>query len=427
MPDETGISETTVRDRAGARRNRVGKSDASITKQVAVMMPFGGDDETRKRRLVLEFMRLRHLIENKTTVVNEKIQKRIRYKCMAFRARVGDIPRDGMRIVAKADILIGLVSERNVNVIYELAVRNLLKDEMFLILKGKREQLLPVYLRNMPALPYDGGSNSAVANLMDDVSVDEQILLDFEDDIPSKLRKEIDKCDARFLKELNKTLNTIENKCPKRQTYILDLVQDLDPGLLLGTWATYTPYSIVQIRWKEKTGDGVYVLDDMDGPPLVYSGDDQFRYMFNMVEPEIPDPNGPNPLTQEELLKRIAPFLRKGNVEAFIRDQQRLLKSIILGNGFDQAQVPLEIAADHPRDGYKNKVLLPCMVGKRTVGDNTSAPHTTYLLIVFIEDFWPEAYKQKRASRQATKEKKASGKPKKRKTASGKAKKRVSK
>ncbi len=422
MPDNTEISETTVRDRAGPRRNRVGKSDAPITKQVAVMMPFGGDDDTRKRRFVLEFMRIRYLIENNTTVVNEKIQKRIRYKCMAFRARVGDIPRDGMQIVAKTDILVGLVSERNVNVIYELAVRNLLKDEMFLILKGKHN-LLPVYLRNMPYLLYDGGRNAAVAKLMDDISVDEQVLLDFDDDIPSKLRKEIKECDARFLKDLNKTLNTIENKCPKRQSYILDLVQDLDPGLLLGTWATYAPYSVVQIRWKEKTGDRRYVLDDMDGPPLVYSGNDQFRYLFNIVAPKIPDPNGPDPLTQIELLTRIAPFPRKGNVEVFERDQQRLLNSIILGDGFDQAQVPLEITAYHPRDGYKNKVLLPCMVGKRTVGDNNSAPHTTYLLIVFIEDFWPEAYKQKRASRQAKKEKKASGKPKKRKTASGKAKK----
>lgn len=409
MPVDSGISEPTAGDAAEGRQNRVGHTNGHITKQVSVMMPFGGDKPKRRRRFVLEFMRLRYLIENKTTVVNEKIDKKISYLCKAFRARVGDIPRDGMQVVAQSDILIGLVSEKNVNVIYELAVRNLLKDEMLVILKGERD-LLPIYLRNMPFLEYDSGEYSAVAELMDDMSRNRTVL-NFEDEIPPELRKKIDEYDEQFLNALNVSLGTVENNCPKRQSYILDLVQDLDPGLLLGKWVTYTPVSIVQIRWKQKSGGVGYVPEDMDGPPIIYSGNDHFRYLFNMAD-EIPDPNGPNPLTQEQLLERITPFLLDGNIEAFERDQARLGEAIFLGDGFGQAEVPMEITADHPRDGYKNKVFLPCMIGKRTVGD-TYAPHMTYLLIAFVEDFWPEAYKRERASHKARKEKKASLKAKK--------------
>jgi hypothetical protein len=112
-------------------------------------------------------------------------------------------------------------------------------------------------------------------------------------------------------------------------------------------------------------------------------------------------------LTQKKLLGRITRFLKEGNIEAFSQDQERLGKTIILGDGFDQAEVPLETTADHPRDGHKNKVFLPCMIGKRTVGDNTEAPHMTYLMIAFIQDFWPEAHKGERASHKAKMEKRA--------------------
>lgn len=410
MPIDLGIRGSIATDVAGGRPDDVGHTDAPIIKQVSVMMPFGGDDGARKRRFVLEFMRIRYLIENRTTVVNKKINRKISYQCTAFRARVGDIPRDGLHVVAESDILIGLVSEKNVNVIYELAVRNLLKDEMLVILKGQPD-LLPIYLRNMPFLQYDGGRNSAVAEVMDEIS-ERQAVLDFEDEIHPELRKKIDKYDEQYLKNLDVSLDTIENKCPKRQSYILDLVQDLDPGLLLGTWDTYTPYNIVQLKWKKKSGEYGYLPEDMDGEPIVYSGNNQFRSLFNMVS-EIPDPNGPTPLTQRKLLGRITRFLVDGNLEAFSRDQQRLGETIAFGDGFDQAEVPLETTADHPRDGYKNKVFLPCMVGKRTVGDNTEAPHMTYLLIAFIEDFWPEAHAHERASYKVKKAKKASLKAKK--------------
>jgi len=192
----------------------------------------------------------------------------------------------------------------------------------------------------------------------------------------------------------------------------LDLVHDLDPGLLLGRWIKYTPISIVRIKWNRKSGDFAYLPEDMDGPPIICSANDQFRYLFNMAD-EIPDPNGDRPLTSQGQLDRITPYLRKGNLEELTRDQTRLFDPIFLGDGFGQAEVPLETTADHPRDGYKNKVLLPCMIGKRTVGDNTDAPHITYMLISFVEDFWPQAYRHKRGSHIVKGEKKASRKAKK--------------
>ena len=398
MPIDLGISGSIATDLAGERSNGVGQTEAPIIKQVSVMMPFGGDDKTRRCRCVLDFMRIRYQIENRTSVVNKNLGRKISYRCMVFLARVGDIPRDGMRVVAKSDILIGLVSEPNVNVIYELAVRNLLKDEMLLILNGERS-LLPVYLQSMPYVAYDGSQNSVISSFIDTLSR-EVANLDFEDEIPPELKEKIDKHDDQFKKYVNRALDTIENNCPPRQSYILDLVQDLDPGLLLGTWDTYTPYSVVQIRWKTKSGPGGYLPEDMDGPPIVYSANDEFRFLFNMAS-DLPDPNGPNPFTSGMQLERITPFLRAGNLEAFIEDQTRLSSNIIFGDGFDQAKVPLEITADHPRAGYKNKVFLPCMIGKRTVGDNTDAPHMTYLLITFIEDFFPQDEEPEKASAKA--------------------------
>ena len=72
MTIDSGISGTTERDAAGGPPNHVDRTDTPIIKQVSVMMPFGGDDEVKRRRFVLEFMRIRYLIENKTAVVNKK-------------------------------------------------------------------------------------------------------------------------------------------------------------------------------------------------------------------------------------------------------------------------------------------------------------------------------------------------------------------
>jgi len=103
-----------------------------IEKNVAVMMPFGGTDPQRQRRCILNFLRIKYLIENviEVQLLPGEPESKINYKVKHARTEVGSIPDEALRTLLNADILIGLITEVNVNVIYELAVRNLLKGTL---------------------------------------------------------------------------------------------------------------------------------------------------------------------------------------------------------------------------------------------------------------------------------------------------------
>ena len=93
---------------------------------------FGSGQPQSERQAILDVMRIKYLVENKIDVLPQgrPAGRRISYDVNVFRARTGYIPEDGLTHIDTADVLLALITEQNVNVIYELAIRNLLRDEV---------------------------------------------------------------------------------------------------------------------------------------------------------------------------------------------------------------------------------------------------------------------------------------------------------
>ena len=103
-------------------------------------------------------------------------------------------------------------------------------------------------------------------------------------------------------------------------------------------------------------------------------------------------------ITFERLMLRIQPFVAELMTSCGLSspEQAQLMKWIVLGNGHAVADVPLRFreATDggddhlHPNKDIRGKIYLPCLTAKTTVGD-PEHPHSTYLIISFVEQFWP--------------------------------------
>ena len=106
------------------------------------------------------------------------------------------------------------------------------------------------------------------------------------------------------------------------------------------------------------------------------------------MKPFPPDPNGNQALTGELLLNNVKPYIKEEHFEMFMQDQQRINEQIIFRDGIATATVPLQFNDKHPDPAFRGKVILPNLVAKRIVGEQ-HRPHVMYLMITFIEDFFP--------------------------------------
>ena len=138
------------------------EEQAVVIKKIIILMPFEGEDTTKNQLFKLIYQRLKHIIEKrinndaKNPVTSRN--KRCKFTVNVFLATTGDnIKDDALRTIRDCDIAIGFVCDTNVTVVYELAVRNLLRAELILILDGE-ETLLPFYLRKyayiIPTYPW---------------------------------------------------------------------------------------------------------------------------------------------------------------------------------------------------------------------------------------------------------------------------------
>ncbi len=357
-----------------------------ITKDVAMMMSFGRGQTVERRRAILDFARIKYLVEEKINVPAKGTENKIKYKVDVYNLQVGQIPEAVVRGIATADILIGLLTEKNVNVIYELAVRNLLKDELLLMVKGDPEELVPIYLKDMAYIEYTEGDTGQVADRIDKIANDQGRELYWEREIPDDLERAINSDDRTLQENLQKALNRIEINTPKRPAYILDLVADLDPGRILSTWTPFYRHGVVRIKWKKKSHPLTYDEKDMEGEPVFYYASERFFELFNLVLKECPNPDADEALTVKKLLNRLKNqgVIDDNDHEALLNDQKRLTQEIVYGNGFGRAVVPIRFNSNH--GSLNNRAYMPHLLAKRTVGDNMARPHTTYLLVIYIQE-----------------------------------------
>lgn len=353
-----------------------------INKKIAVMMPFGGVDRTHSRHSVLDFMRIKYLIEQRIAVTDRSGQNEVRYSVNAHNLNVGDIAENVITAIAEADILIGVLSEKNINVVYELAVRNLLKDEMLLLVKGDPDELVPIYLKQWANIRLDQYDAQDVLDQIDALAKAPAPRLDLRSPVPSDLIQIIDQQDGSLRSQLENALGQLEIAAPKRPDYILNLAKYLDPGRMLSAWTTYYPYSVVRIKWDKKSNRMSYAPADLNGSAVVYSANEEFLMLYN-VATRLPDPDGPQALTGADLLAGVDHAGIVDNLEEFNRDNARVTDTIVFGDGFAWSRVPLRLNQNHPVAQYRKTAYLPTMTGKRIIGD-PERPHTAYYLIIYI-------------------------------------------
>jgi hypothetical protein len=362
-----------------------------FTKKVAVMMSFGGDDhgdkseearEIARRRATLDFMRIRYLVEKKVAVKTRGIGEDVFHVVKAYNLNVGDVAPKVITAIAEADIVVGLLTERNVNVVFELAVRNLLKDEMLLLVKGDPDELVPIYLQGWARIRYDQMDAKDVIDEIETLARASQPRIDLYSPIPPTLIEAMERQEDRLGVELERALQDIElANFQRRPDHILDLAKYLDPGRMLAAWTTYYPYSVVRIRWRKRGARTGYTAEDIDGDAVVYSANDEFMSLYNRAG-RLPAPDGPDALTAADLLMGLSRDEIVDNLDEFVQDNDRVARRIIFGDGFAWSRVPLRLNQNHPIAQYRKTSYLPNMVGKRIIGA-PERPHAAYYLIMY--------------------------------------------
>ncbi|MDH3671469.1 MAG: hypothetical protein OES46_09930 [Gammaproteobacteria bacterium] len=360
-----------------------------VKRNVVVIMPFGSENGT-ERQSILDLMRIKYIIEKVARVIPEggvPNGPTIEYDVNIFREPVGRVPEGAVDTLATADVLIALLTARNVNVIYELAIRNLLKDEPILILQGKPSDVLPVYLQEMAYIQYDHDDSAMVIDQIKRIGEDTFPALTWKkpDQIPDALKQAIDASDY-LIPELQDALQKLEDNPQRPPHFLRKHVIDLDPGRVLHSWSTYTPFSVLRIKWLRKRHRSRYDPADMIGEPMVYAANKDYLDMFDLKVYPFPDPDGENALTIADMIERLADYVEPKHYENFIDDQKHLTEKIIFNDRVGQAVVPIQFNNRHPI--FAEEVYLPTLLGKRVVGSARS-PHTVFLAIAFVKDFEP--------------------------------------
>ena len=252
-----------------------------VERNVAVMMPFGGDDPLKERLRALEFHRIKFIIEECLQFQPEWLQGvKVRYKAEVFKVVAGEISEPALDLITSADVLIGLMTESNVNVAFEIGIRTLFRDAPILIIKGTPGVLLPIYLQGSAYINYESATPQDIENEIQAIANDAQQYpaVSFTEGIPDRLKKAIanDK-QKRMENLLRSAFETVEKMPPPpRSPHLLKLVRDLDPGRLLSRWEMYFPYTVLRIRWKRRSGEDRYLQGDLLGEPVVYSANGAF-------------------------------------------------------------------------------------------------------------------------------------------------------
>ncbi len=258
-----------------------------IMKSVLVIMPFGGTDVKKQKRAALQFKRMQYITENlRVDLIRKKPLTNIpiKFSVSVFKVNTGSIQAPNFVAIKDADILFCLLNEASATVTYELAVRNLLRDELVIFVKDR--DLLPFYLKDMAYIvPPAGGEEVDV--VIEKIVDDDDIDVSFDDayPFPMELEQAINRHDDELRSEVYKALNAVINeKKPRRQDYIVDIMREFDPGFMLSNenTITYLPASIVRMEWQAKSDPtGSYLLEEQDGDAVVCDYNQYFLELYN--------------------------------------------------------------------------------------------------------------------------------------------------
>jgi hypothetical protein len=369
--------------------------EEAIKASITVLTSFGSNDPEREHAFQLDYHRIKHVIENKITVMSPGRSDPIGYNVEICNIRAGGISERALEKITKANIVVAILGERNINVIFEIAIRLFYNPVAILFyrdsedaesLRGQFFQHKPIYLDNFAihALPPADDNLRKVAT-----EVASQFNW-FTPGIPEKLATAIDVTDQYFITLLGQCLQEIENEAINVPRDMSELTERRRPEGFIKGWDVMLPTSVIQIKWKKRAERFKYLPTDMvdTEQPIVRDANDEFKNIFCINQNTQFPSQGPNKVTYQMLMDSIEPFVSDENLDAFNEDQARLSQNLIFGSTMTSAEVPLRMEENHPNVNIRGKVYMPCLVAKHTVGDTDKA-HTTYFIISFVERFWP--------------------------------------
>lgn len=364
---------------------------------ITVLTSFGSNDAELEQLFQLDYHRIKHIVENKVTVISPGRSEPIKYQVEICNIRAGGISERALDKITKSNIVIAILGERNINVIFEIAIRLFYNPIAILFYRdsGDQEgaaarnyffQHKPIYLDNFAIHPLPPADDQLkqVAN---------QFAAQFNwftPGVPEQLATAIELRDEYFATLLQQCLQEIEHEAINVPRDMSELTERRRPEGFIKGWDVMLPTSVIQIKWKRRSERFRYLPTDMVDAeqPIVRDANDEFKNIFCINQNTHFPSQGPNKVTYKMLMDSIEPFISEDNLMAFNDDQARLTESLIFGSTMTSAEVPLRMLDNHPNVNIRGKVYLPCLMAKHTVGDTDKA-HTTYYIISFVERFWP--------------------------------------
>jgi nucleoside 2-deoxyribosyltransferase len=342
-------------------------------RKVVVAMPYG-EAGAEYRKAILNFSRLKYIIQEKCQVVPPgpgAAGMRVAYDVEIAKTATDQISRRALEKIRSADILIALLSERNQTVAYELGYYRRGRERTVILMVDEANDVLPVYEKSFA---YQVWKQDEVLNEIDSIAGRNfPPLDDFDVVIPGGLKDVIDARDNGLITNLQLALQEIEQDFGS--VWFPDAVEMLR-GILIKRIDRFYPFSVVEVRFSKR--------GEFDDPPLkVVDFDDDFSrlYGYGGIDAARQD----TPHTFERLLARIKKYSDPDDWEEFLQDQNTLVNAV-KDYTFARASVPIRFNSSHPYEQFRNKSFLPAMTAQ--VADDDSdrdGPHRNYLLIAYIE------------------------------------------
>jgi hypothetical protein len=345
------------------------RSTETSKRKIVVAMPFGRTD-LEHRKAILNFRRLKYIIEEKCQVIpSPATGVRAAYNVDVARTIINEIPERALSEIHAADILIALLSERNFTVTYELGYRRGRERTPVMLMVDSQDDI-PVYEAAEAYLVWK--QDDVLEEIARIAKNDFPTLVDFRGDIPPSLKEVIDARDHALINNLQLALQEIENEFV---VYEPDPVQKVR-GMLSDAITRIYPCSVVEVRFS-KRGE----FENPMAAATVVDFDDEFSRLYGYAGKGAAAREGS--LTLEKLLNRLEKFSDADDWNRFMQEQVKLTETMI-DYWFTRATVPIKINNAHPIDGFKGKSFLPCVIAQ-VIDSNLDGPHRMYLLVAYIE------------------------------------------
>ena len=370
-------------------------------KNILILMPFQSGSSTGEKTSYLEKIRIKKIVENLINIKSRSYPDCfIKYEANIVNTGIGDIETMVEQQFEKTDLFIALLSKSNVNVIFEVAILNVLQQNLVLLKDSDIEsENIPIYFKGYAFIEfYAGDDGEEMKRVIKKLASDPKLKIHGDDnyskvEIDAYMEK-INNLDSRLIADLQDNIQKYENGDVEPPLAFRKLVRDVHPSNVLSTWNTLIPMCVLKAKWKPTIkGTSRYKGSESLIEPIYATTCN--TYFARILGSAIDNPgefiSANHPLTGTAQMDMFQPYMSKKNYAAFMDDQTNVFEKLFIEDKPTKALVPIEFRNgkyEHPFSEFSNKVYLPVLLSKKVVGIRSS-PHTTYYVIAYVEDFFP--------------------------------------